>query len=936
MDSLQQFGVFNAAYVDELYERYRINPESVDSQTRAVFDRWSAADPWLTDRASVDASVPACGQIVRAVSYIESIRKFGYMDAHIDPLGGSPPGDPSLAPETHGITEAELRRLPADIAVGSIAEGKANALEVVKALRRIYCSAIGYDYAHLRGPEEREWLRQAAESGRFRPPADPINPHALLERLTEVEVFSRFLLRTFPGKSFFSGEGLDMLIPVLDEVIGEAAESGVCNILIGMAHRARASVLAHVLKKPYTQILAEFRDPMRGHNFREGLGWTGDVRYHAGARRALSDGAQIDLVIAIPPNPSHLEAIDPVVEGMARAAGTSATHPGPPRFDPSRTLPVLIHGDASFMGQGVVAETLNFERLPGYTTGGTIHIITNNQLGFTATPEEVRSTYYASDLARGFKIPIAHVNADDPESCIEVARLAFAYRARFHRDFLIDLVGYRRYGHNEADEPRFTQPLMYQAIDSHATVREIWARTLLERGTVGAEVSDLLVHKHMAALQSAWAELGSDELPEEPTPPHPPAGAAHKVRTSVSMDRLRELNLALLRRPGNFSGSIKLARAQDRRRVALDDPEARTIHWATAEELALASILEDGIAIRLTGQDACRGTFSQRHAVFYDRETGAAFIPLQALPQARAAFEIHNSPLTENAALGFEYGYSLQKPERLVLWEAQYGDFINGAQTMIDEFLFSARAKWGLTPSLVLLLPHGFEGQGPDHSSARLERFLQLASGANVRIANCTTAAQYFHLLRRQASLIEVDPLPLTVLTPKSLLRHPRCASSPRELAEGRWQPVIDDEQARGNPEAVRRLILCSGKVYIDLISNTEGRKNPAIAICRVEQLYPFPHEEVRTAMEAYPAMSELVWVQEEPENMGAWEFLRPQLLRLLDGRRPLHYIGRDRSSSPAEGSSARHANNQRIIVQRAFNRDLVIGQEDMVRVEVL
>ncbi len=936
MDKLEGFCIFNEAYVAELYQCYRQDPSSVDEASRAIFDQWV---PPLTKRDaphSATLSATPCATLVRAVNYVESLRKFGYMSARIDPLGSPPPGDPSLAMESHGITENDLSRLPPDIVVGSIAEGKTNALEVVQALRQIYCSSIGYDYAHLRGPEERAWLLQAAESGWFRPPADPIDAEALLDRLTEVEMFSKFLLRTFPGKSIYSGEGLEMLIPILDEVIGAAAEADVCHTLIGMAHRARVSALAQVLNKPCAQILAEFKDPMRGRNFREDLGWTGDVKYHAGARRSLKGGKQIDLVVMIPPNPSHLEAIDPVVEGMARAAGTDTGHPGAPRFDPARMLPILIHGDASFIGQGVVAETLNFERLAGYSTGGTIHVIANNQLGYTATRAESCSTLYASDLARGFKIPIVHVNADDPEACIEVARLAFAYRARFHRDFLIDLVGYRRYGHNEGDEPRYTQPLMYQEIDRHPTVREIWAGTLRQRGIAQPGLSDQLVRQHTEAFQRAWEGLRPEEALVEPTPAHPPAGAAGRARTAVDAERLRKLNRALLEVPEGFHVHSKLQRLRERRRTALDDPDARTIRWAMAEELALASILEDGVPIRLTGQDVERGTFSQRHCVLHDTQNGKTFVPLQALPQARASFAVFNSPLTENAAVGFEYGYSLQEPARLVLWEAQYGDFINGAQVMVDEFIVSARSKWGLTPSLVLLLPHGFEGQGPDHSSARTERFLQLYAETNLRVANCTTASQYFHLLRMQASLLKTDPLPLIVLTPKSLFRHPLVACALRDLSEGSFRRVIADEQAQRAPEKVRRLILCNGKIYVDLVSASQRQDNPATAICRVEQLCPFPLEELKVVLESYPGLEEIVWVQEEPENMGAWDFARPLLRTLIQERWPLRYVGRDRSSSPAEGSSARHAHNQEAIVHQAYNPRLNSGQADMVLTENL
>ena len=660
----------------------------------------------------------------------------------------------------------------------------------------------------------------------------------MLDRLSQVEAFERFLQRTFPGKTRFSIEGLDMLVPVLDEVIAESGEAGIRQILIGMAHRGRLNVMAHVLNKPYAQILAEFKDPV-SKNFREDMAWTGDVKYHAGAHRAIKGGEAMDLVVSMPPNPSHLEAVDPVVEGMARAAGTTVDGGGAPRFDPARSVPILIHGDAAFPGQGVVAETLNLSRLPGYSTGGTIHIIVNNQLGFTTGPEDVYSTSYASGLARGFKIPIVHVNADDPEACVEVARMAFAYRERFQRDFLIDLIGYRRYGHNEGDEPAFTQPLMYQTIASHPTVREVWAGTLAERGVLPAEQAQRMYESRVVEMQSAYDTLEPEQDLVEPEPEPPPPGAASKAATAVDIDVLRELNSALLAMPANFSMHKKLEKGREKRGRMLESLDDRTVDWAAAEELALASILADGTSIRLTGEDVERGTFSHRHAVFHDIKTGRAHVPLQTMPQARVAFEIHNSPLTENAVLGFEYGYSVQEPSRLVIWEAQYGDFINGAQVIIDEFLISARGKWGQRPSLVLLLPHAHEGQGPDHASARPERFLQLAADINMRVANCTTAAQYFHLLRRQAALLLVDPLPLIVLTPKSLLRHPLVASAPRELAEGRFRMVIPDHEAEARASEIRRVICCSGKVYVDLMAAEQRAGRSDVAIVRARTALP-------------------------------------------------------------------------------------------------
>ncbi len=904
----------NAGYVLELYDRYRQDPASVDAQTRAYFEEWTPPDiPPTSSSAAVE--VGDLRAVVGAAKLAESIRRYGHLDAQIDPLGSRPTGDPALLPETHGITEDVLRSVPASVVGGPLAEGQPHAAAALAALRKAYSSRIGFDFAQVFVPAEREWLRLAIESGRFRAPAAPVDEEALLDRITEVEIFERFLHRTFPGKTRFSVEGLDMLVPILDTVIDGAEDAGLQHVLIGMAHRGRLNVLAHVLGKPYAQILAEYKDPaLTRTGYRIDLGWTGDVKYHAGALRKVGSNLQVSMA----PNPSHLEFVNPVIQGMARAAGTHADQAGRPVFDADRTLPILIHGDAAFPGQGIVAETLNLSRLDGYTTGGTIHIIANNQLGFTAVPAESYSTSYASGLARGFKIPIVHVNADDPLACIEAARMAWAYRARFQRDFLIDLVGYRRYGHNEGDEPAFTQPLMYQRIAAHPTVREQFA-AYVERATGRSDIAQPMVDRRMKALEQVYAELKPEEAIVNPIPEEPPAGAARQVRTGVALETLRAFNEALLTRPEGFEGHRKLDRGRERRRTIFDAADERTVDWAAAEELAYASILADGIPIRLTGEDVQRGTFSHRHAAFRDVQTGAIDIPLQRLPQARAAFEIHNSPLSENATIGFEYGYNVQAPERLVLWEAQYGDFINGAQVMLDQFLTSARAKWGQTPSLVLLLPHGYEGQGPEHSSARPERFLAAAADINLRLANCTTAAQFFHLLRRQALLLTTDPLPLIVLTPKSLLRHPLVASAPRELAEGAWRPVIDDEEARARAREVRRVLFCSGKVYVDLVSAEQRQASGDVAICRIEQLYPFPTEDVQAVLRGYPNAEDVVWLQEEPLNMGAWDFFRPCFEELLGGRLPVRYVGRPRSASPSEGSLAWHVINQKLLVAEAF-----------------
>lgn len=921
----------NAAYVLDLYERYQRDPAAVDAATRAFFQHWRPPPAGEVARTPVNGdgveAWPGRARVDKAASVanlFQAIREYGHLAAQLDPLGAPPPGDPSLAMDYHDLSEADLRQLPGSLAGGPIGAASGTAWEAAQALRRVYATSTGHDYDHIRLADERAWLRHAAESGRFRPPQMPVDEVGLLRRLTEVEAFEHFLQRSFPGKTRFSIEGLDLMVPMLDEIVACCVGGGIYKILIGMAHRGRLNVLAHVLQKPYRQMLLEFKDPSTDDLYAEvsALGYTGDVKYHAGADRSLPQGeALVDLLVRMAPNPSHLEHVNPVVVGMARAAGTLTDRPGPPRIDPSRTVPILIHGDASFPAQGIVAETLNMSRLAGYTAGGTIHIIANNQLGFTTDPHDGRSTLYASDLAKGFKIPIVHVNADDPLACIEAARLAVAYSNEFERDFLIDLIGYRRYGHNEGDEPRFTQPKLYSIIDKHPTVRQQWAQRLVEQGIVGADEPDHLVRRQLDHLQQELSSLGADErLPLEIKPP--PPGAARKVHTAVPAETLRELHQALMRTPAGFNVHPRLQRIRRRMAEALANETEPAIDWTLAEQLALASILAEGTPVRVTGEDVLRGTFSHRHAVLFDAETGEPYTPLHHLPQARAAFEIHNSPLSEAAAIGFEYGYNIEHPGRLVIWEAQYGDFANTAQAMIDQFVVSGFAKWDQTPSLVLLLPHGYEGQGPDHASARPERFLQLAAEVNMRIANPTTAAQYFHLLRRQALLLTTDPLPLVVLTPKSLLRQPLTLSPLRDLAENRWQPVIDDADAAQRPDEIRRLILCSGKIYVDLVTSDYRPQTPWVAIARVEQLYPFPADHLDELFGRYPNVEEVVWVQEEPRNMGAWSAAKPQLeyiFRVSNHRFKLRYVGRPRRASPAEGSSAWHQINQAQIIKKAF-----------------
>jgi 2-oxoglutarate dehydrogenase E1 component len=919
-EALERLTGLNLGYILELYEVYRRDATAVTPEWQAFFEQWG---PHLEQLAAPSPAAAIAGpafdftKVAAVVQLAQRIRHRGHRAARLDPLGSPPPGDPALDPAYHGLTSQDLEHLPATLVGGPAAQGARNAAEAIERLREIYCGTIGYDYGHLQDRTEREWLEEAIESERYRVRLSPTEKRALLERLTAVEVFERFLHRTFVGQKRFSIEGTDTLVPILDEILRQVAETGIPKVAMGMAHRGRLNVLAHVLGKPYEQILAEFmgldhREPVA---LTEGgtLGYTGDVKYHMGGIRAAG---QLQVILAH--NPSHLEFVDPVVEGMARALQERRDRPGAPEQDVDACLPILIHGDAAFPGEGIVAETLNMSGIPGYATGGTLHIIVNNQLGYTTEPQEGRSTFYASDPARGFEIPVIHVNADDPEACLTAARLAFAYRQRFHKDVLIDLIGYRRWGHNEGDEPTFTQPVMYRRIAEHPTVRELWAQRLVAEGIVTRDEAAALEQELFGKLQHLRQEVltRAQRADQENGSLGSGAPTLPTIATAVPLETLKELNRQAHTLPAGFSLNPKLRRQLQRRLEVVEREEV--IDWAHAELLAFASLLAEGIPIRLTGQDTIRGTFSQRHVAFYDFETGERVIPLQQMPAARASFAVYNSPLSEAGPLGFEYGYSVQAPDALVLWEAQFGDFANVAQVIIDQFIVSGWAKWRQRSALVLLLPHGYEGQGPEHSSARLERFLQLAAEDNVRIANCTTAAQYFHLLRRQAILRTVDPRPLIVMTPKSLLRHPRAMSPMRELAEGRFQPVLDDPTARQRPDDVTRLILCSGKVYVDLVTSQFAATASHVAIVRVEELYPFPGDELAAILRQYPNARDVVWLQEEPKNMGAWTSMQPRLQPLLNGR-TLRYIGRPERASPAEGFAEMHEQEQARIIAEAF-----------------
>jgi 2-oxoglutarate dehydrogenase E1 component len=921
-----QFFGPNLGYVLELYENYREDPDSVDGQMREFFESWSPPRVGMPG-ANGQQVAPEVDveKAVGASKHVRHIRDFGHRAAKLDPLGSEPPGDPTLDPTFYRITDEDLETLPSLIIGGPIAERTSNAREAAEELRRIYCDTTGFDFGHVHDPEERFWLRESVESGRFDKKMEGESAKRLLQRLTRVDAFEKFLHKTFLGQKRFSVEGNDMVVPMLNRIIRSAADVGTPVVTLGMAHRGRLNVLAHVMDKPYSKIFGEFQQPEKGEQSSAasspGAAWVGDVKYHLGVRgfQLKEEEADEEVFIHLAPNPSHLEHVNPVVEGMARASQEELDEAGPPQQDVDASLPILLHGDAAFPGEGVSAETLNLSRLPGYRTGGTIHIITNNQLGFTTERQDARSTTYASDLAKGFEIPVVHVNADDPEACMAAARMAHAYREKFNKDFMIDLVGYRRFGHNEGDEPAYTQPMMYETIRDHPTVREIWAEELVRRGILDEGEAEAMFEEVMDDMAEVQKKP-TDELKEEDFATDelytPLVGIPE---TAVAAERLSELNEVLLEVPEDFTPNSKLERLFQKNRGDLD-----SIDWAHAEALAFASLLEDGTPVRLTGQDTERGTFSQRHAVLYNAETDERYVPLQNLPQSGASFSIYNSPLSEIAVLGFEYGYSVNSEDALVLWEAQYGDFANVGQPMIDQFIVSGQAKWGQTSGLVLLLPHGYEGQGPEHSSARLERYLQLAAQENVRIANLTTAAQYFHLLRAQAALKD-NKRPLVIMTPKSLLRHPMAASRLEDLSEGSFQPVLDDDAARERADSVERLILCSGKIYMELAGSEYRDEAVDTAITRIELLYPFPEDRVREVIDGYPNLREILWVQEEPKNMGAWMFVEPLLREISRGELPVLYVGKPPRPSPAQGSANFHKQEHAAVVRSAFEN---VGQD--------
>jgi 2-oxoglutarate dehydrogenase E1 component len=895
----------NPGYVDELYQSYARDPGSVGKDWARFFAGFQLGSN------GDGPALPKAEAAIGVFDLIHSYRELGHLIANLDPLGHNQTDHPLLALEEFGFREEDLDRV---IECPSFKGCTRTSLrELIRLLRATYCDTIGVEYMHIADKDQRNWLQERIEPQLNKPVLSTEDRKYILAKLVAAKGLEEFLHTKYVGQKRFSLEGAESLIPLLDTLIETAGGCGVREIVMGMSHRGRLNVLASLLGKPYEMMLAEFE----GSFLPSDVQGDGDVKYHLGYARDHSTRSGHKVHVSLLSNPSHLEAIHPVVEGIVR--GKQRRHRD---MEYDRVMALLIHGDAAFTGQGVVAETLALSELHSYRTGGSIHIIVNNQIGFTTSPRDYRFTRYPSDVAKIIQAPVFHVNGDDPEAAVQAALLAAAFRDTFKMDVIIDLICYRLHGHNEGDDPTFTQPVMYEEIRRHRPVRDLYGDRLVHeevmtRADVDKGVKDLrdllddalnyardfMPRQQVFSLGGLWMGMAR-------------AGDDWSAHTAVSADVLRNIVDGIRKLPDDFTPYPKVKRLLDDRAAMIE--EDGQIDWGCAEMLAFGSLLLEGTNVRLSGQDSARGTFSHRHAALYDHKNGNRYVPLDHLSSEQGWFLAIDSMLSEAAVLGFEYGFSSADPRNLVLWEAQFGDFANGAQIAIDQFICSAESKWQRMSGLVLLLPHGYEGQGPEHSSARLERFLQLCAEDNMQVCNLTTPAQYFHALRRQ--MHRPFRKPLIVMSPKSLLRHKLAVSPPTELTEGRFFNVLD-ECDELDPAAIRRVVLCSGKIYFELLISRRERDLTSIAIARMEQLYPFPAAELRSVLDRYPAATEIYWVQEEPQNMGAWRFISERLDPILGDGRQLRYVGREAAASPAVGSYKLHQEEQNQVINQALRK---------------
>lgn len=921
----------NAPYLAEMYRRYLDDPDSLEASWASFFaDMEGYRDPapyaeiGVRTQRAPQASVPSEDQLrraaldsVRALMMIRVFRVRGHLIADLDPLGlAGHSYHPELDPKTWGFEEADMDR---PIFINYVLGLEtATPREILRILKETYCGSIGVEFMHIQTPEEKAWVQQRIESIHNHTHFTDLGKRTILERLTQTESFERFLQTKYAGVKRFGLDGGESLIPAIEQILKRGAQLGVREVSLGMPHRGRLNVLANVLHKPFVAIFSEFQGIPAHPDDVQG---SGDVKYHLGTSADREfDGNIVHLSLAA--NPSHLEAVDPVVLGKARAKQDQMGD-----AERQRVMPLLLHGDAAFAGQGLVAECLGLSELEGYRAGGTIHFIVNNQIGFTTNPIHSRSSTYCSDVAKSVQAPIFHVNGDDPEAVVHVARIAAEYRQEFQRDVVIDMFCYRRFGHNETDEPSFTQPIMYRKIAQRPTTRELYAQRLIARGIVTDGEAEAMKRDFLAHLESEFEAAASFKVNKadwlegkwEGLKTLTGEEEMRETETSVPLGTLRDIGFALTRPPRNFQTHPKIARLYETRRAMIESGAG--IDWATAEALAFGSLLEEGIPVRLSGQDSGRGTFSHRHAVMVDQNDERRFVPLNAIAENQARFEVIDSPLSEASVLGFEYGYSLAEPNALVLWEAQFGDFANGAQVIVDQFISSAESKWLRLSGLVMLLPHGYDGQGAEHSSARPERYLQLCAEDNMHVVNCTTPANYFHVLRRQ--LRRNFRKPLILFSPKSLLRHKLAVSDLADMAEGtRFHRVLPEIDRLAPDKEIRRVVFCSGKVYYDLLEERRRRGIDNIALVRIEQFYCWPRQAVLNNIARYPR-AEIFWCQEEPANMGAWTFVLPRLANILDellrdGGLPT-YVGRPASAAPATGSYKKHVAEQARLVNDAL-----------------
>ncbi|MEK4628812.1 MAG: 2-oxoglutarate dehydrogenase E1 component [Solibacillus sp.] len=919
----------NLGYVLEQYDLFLQSPEEVEAELVELFKAYGGP-VFAEGQAPVvsgDTAVPGTGdykKVLAAVKLADSIREYGHLAADLYPLKNRALDTSRIEESVFNLTSTDLAAIPASVFFKNVPAGVTNGKEAIDFLKSVYTDKVGVEVAHLQNAEERAWIEAQVEAGAFKQALSVDEKKAVLERLTRIENFEKFIHKTFVGQKRFSGEGLDTQIILLDEIINASETKGVKNVRIGMAHRGRLNVLTHVLNKPYDMMFSDFAHVSNELFLPEDgrleitKGWTGDVKYHMGASYTRDSGMNVKLAY----NPSHLEVGNPIVIGSVRAAQDDTSAAGFAKHDPSKALGILLHGDAAFAGQGIVTEGFNFSQTEGFTTGGTVQIIANNMIGFTTELYDSRSSNYSSDPAKGYDIPVIHVNADSPETVAQVGRFVAEYRAKFKKDIVIDLIGYRRYGHNETDDPTVTNPETYKLVSKHEPIRALYGAELATTGVLSTDEIKALDTNIYAEMQAAYDHVKAmaekdehltPEMPEEVKVEFP------EIDTSVELDRLNKINEDLLVFEDGFEPQNKLGKILEKRRDAFANAK---IDWGHAETLAYATITQDGTPVRFTGQDAQRGTFSQRHLVLHDKNNGSEYTPLHHVDGVNASFTVYNSPLTEAGVVGYEYGYNLENENVLSVWEAQFGDFANMAQVMFDNFISSARSKWGQKSGFVILLPHGYEGQGPEHSSSRMERYLQLSAENNWFVANCSNAGNYYHLLRRQAGLLGTEGVrPLVVVSPKSLLRHPLAAADANQLATGRFQEVIEQEGLGKNVKAVEKVVLGSGKVMIDLAERVkDGEGFDHLHIVRVEQIYPFPTQQVKDIIARFPNVKEIVWVQEEPKNQGSWTYVLETLYDIAEGKK-VRYVGRPAMSSTSEGDGDSHKAAQAKLVNEALEK---------------